>query len=205
MTRVLARLVGLGAAVALCQGSVLAQTAPPAEKPTPKVGDVLEYVKDYVTVGCKRWEVKEVNKDGFNISQCGDNLAYLSTQTATVAKIVTTAGKTMVEFKPGSPVLSFPLQVGKKWEGKYDGTRADTGASWTSSVTCEAKSFETVKVPAGAFEAFKIDCTDSWESPPFRGASEASAWYAPKVGTIVKQVNPSQSAFDYELASYAIK
>jgi hypothetical protein len=37
-------------------GPAFATDAPPAEKPAPEVGDVIEYID------CKRWEVKEVKR-----------------------------------------------------------------------------------------------------------------------------------------------
>lgn len=181
-----------------------AANAPTAEKPTPKVGDVFEYAKRFVSIDCQRWEVKAVGQDGYNILQCGDNLAYINAGTGTLTKIVA-GDKRLFEFKPYSPTLSFPLELGKKWQGKYDGYRADQGASWTSDVSCEAKAFEPVKVPAGEFEAYRISCADNWESGAFRGTADSTFWYAPKIGTVVKNVNASDSAFDYELAAYHVK
>lgn len=183
----------------------LAADAPAADKPTPQVGDVFEYAKGFVTVACPRWEVTEVGKDGFAILQCGDNRAYIDAATDTLSKIVGPGDKRLIEFKPRSPTLDFPLALGKKWNGQYEGYRADTGATWKSTVSCEAKSFERVKVSAGEFDAYRIDCADAWESFPFRGVSDSSVWYAPKPGTVVKSVNPTQSAFDYELAAYHVK
>jgi hypothetical protein len=203
MKRALLGLAGISCLV-LASGA-LAEDAVPADKPSPKVGDVFEFVDKFVSIACKRWEVKEIDKDGYIISECGNNLAYLDAQTDTVAKIVTKDGSRLVEFKPRSPTLSFPLQVGKKWEGDYDGYRAAAGTSWKSHVTCEAKAFETVKTAAGEFPAYRIDCQDAWESTPFHGVADSTSWYAPKVGNIVKSVNPSQSAFEYELAGYAAK
>jgi len=180
----------------------LAADAPSAEKPVPKVGDVLEYTKRFVTIDCKRWEIKELNRDGYNVSQCGDNLAYIDAQTATIARIATLSGSNLIEFKPRAPTLAFPLQIGKKWEGDYEGYRASNRTHWKSHVKCQAKSFEPVKVAAGDFEAYRVECEDAWESTPFHGFSDSVYWYAPKLGTVVKSTNTSQSDFDFELASY---
>jgi hypothetical protein len=181
-----------------------AADAPAADKPVPNVGDVFEYAKTFVTIDCPRWEVAAVGKDGYNLLQCGEKTAYLDATTATLAKIVA-GDKRLVEFKPRSPTLSFPITVGKKWDGQYEGYRADNGNAWKSTVSCEAKAFETIKVPAGEFEAYRIQCADSWDAFPFHGVSDSTAWYAPKLGAVVKSVNPSQSDFDYELVSYHVK
>jgi hypothetical protein len=180
----------------------LAADPPPAEKPMPKVGDMLEYTKRFVAIDCKHWEVKEVNKDGYTVTQCGDNLAYIDAETTTVARIVSKSGSKLLEFKPHSPTLAFPLQIGKKWQGDYEGYRASNRTSWKSHVTCEAKAFEAVKVAAGEFQAYRIECQDAWESTPFHGFNDTVNWYAPKLGTVVKSTNTSQSDFDFELAGY---
>jgi hypothetical protein len=189
------------AAIAL---PAFAENAPTADKPTPKVGDVFEYVTRFVAIDCQRWEVTAVNQGGYNISKCGDYEAYADAGSGTLTKIVS-GGKPVFEFKPYTPTLVFPLELGKKWQGKYDGYRADQGASWNSNVSCEAKAFEPVKVPAGDFDAYRVACTDNWQSGAFSGESDSTFWYAPKIGAVVKNVNASDSAFDYELASYHVK
>ena len=193
--------IAIAAAAAL---PAFAANAPTADKPTPKVGDVFEYAKRLFAIDCTRWEVKAVGQDGFNILQRGDNTAYYDAGSGTLARIVA-GGKPLFEFKPHSPLLSFPIELGKKWEGKYDGYRADQGASWKSEVSCEVKAFETVKVPAGEFEAYRVVCADNWDASPYRGTIDSTFWYAPKIGTVVKNVNASDSAFDYELAGYHVK
>ena len=200
MHSVRVRLVAL--AIVAIASPALAADAPPAEKPVPKVGDVLEYTKRFVTIDCKRWEVKALDKEGYTVTQCGDNLAYIDPGTATVTRIVTQSGSKLLEFKPRSPTLAFPLQVGKKWEGDYEGYRAANGTNWKSHVTCQAKAFEPVKVAAGEFEAYRVECEDAWESTPFHGFSDSVSWYAPKLGTVVKSTNTSQGDFDFELAGY---
>jgi len=196
--------LGAFAAVAIAPPGSAAD-APPAERPAPKVGDVLEYTKRFVTIDCKRWEVKDVNRDGYTISQCGDNLAYIDTGTGTMVRIVGQGGASLIEFKPRSPTLAFPLQIGKKWEGDYEGYRASAGVHWKSHVTCEVKSFEPVKVVAGEFDAYRVQCAEAWESTPFHGFSDSVSWYAPKLGTVVKSTNTSQGDFDFELARYGAK
>jgi hypothetical protein len=193
--------LGLIAILALAAPGFAAE-APAAEKPAPKLGDVREYTKRFVTIDCKRWEVKELNKDGYAVTQCGDNLAYIDPETSTVARIVSQSGSNLLEFKPRSPTLAFPLQVGKKWEGDYEGYRASNGTHWKSHVTCQAKAFERIKVAAGEFEAYRVECEDAWEATPFHGFSDSVSWYAPTLGTIVKSTNTSQSDFDFELAGY---
>jgi hypothetical protein len=128
------------------------------------VGDVIEYDARLATVACKRLEVTATEKDGSTILQCDDNIAYMSAANGNLTKIVSKSGNTLVEFDPQAFSVSFPLEVGKKWEGKYTGSSAATSSSWSGDNSCEVKPPETVKVPAGQFDAYRIDCVDSWSS-----------------------------------------
>jgi hypothetical protein len=49
--------------------------------------------------------------------------------------------------------------------------------------------YEKVRVPAGEFDAFKLEAQGTWESPqaPFPGAADEIYWYAPAVRAIVKK------------------
>jgi hypothetical protein len=180
----------------------LADAPPPANQPSAKVGDVIEYDARLGTVACKRWEVTEAT-DAASVLQCGNNLASIAN--GNLMKIVTKSGDTLVEFKPYAQSLFFPLETGKKWEGKYVGYTASNGATWNGDNSCEVKPPETVKVAAGEFEAYRIDCVDSWKSGQFSGQSHTSAWYAPKVGTTVKSVNTENPEWSFEITSIARK
>jgi hypothetical protein len=195
----------LGLIATVLSYPALADTLPPADKPSAKVGDIFEYEARFVRVPCKRWEVVDTNKGGSIVLQCGDKLAYISADTGNLTKIVGQGGDTLVEFKPFSPGTSFPLEVGKKWEGKYTGYTADDGYRWEGDTRCEVKPPESVKVPAGQFEAYRIDCVDSWELAGASGQAHTSAWYAPKAGTTVKFVHAEDPKWNYQLTGISRK
>jgi hypothetical protein len=50
--------------------------------------------------------------------------------------------------------------------------------------------YEKVRVPAGEFDAFKLELQCKWVSPqaPFPGACHDTYWYAAAVRAIVKRV-----------------
>jgi hypothetical protein len=203
MRRSLCGALGLLAAILSCPA--FAETLPPADKPSSKVGDVIEYDARLATVACKRWEVTATNKDGSTVLQCGDNIAYISAANGNLTKIVSKSGNTLVEFDPQPFGVSFPLEVGKKWQGKYTGSSASTGSSWSGDNSCEVKPPEMVKVAAGQFDAYRIDCVDNWRSGVFSGQAHTSAWYAPKVGTTVKFVNAEFPVWDYQVTNITEK
>jgi len=169
------------------------------------VGNVVEYDARLATVPCKRWEVTAADQDGSTTLECDGNIAYISVADGNLTKIVSKRGDTLVEFKPQSFGLSFPLETGKKWKGKYTGYAASTGASWDADSSCEVMAPEIVTVPAGQFDAYRIDCLINWTSAPFDGHSHSSTWYAPKVGTIVKSVSAENPEWDFEVTSLTAK
>jgi hypothetical protein len=76
----------LGLLAAILSYPAFAETLPPADKPSPKAG-VIEYDSQVMTQGCKRWEVTATDKDGSIISQCGDNIAYISATNGNLTKV----------------------------------------------------------------------------------------------------------------------
>jgi hypothetical protein len=184
--------------------SSLAADAPPADKPTPKVGDVLEYADKYYAVSCKRWVIQDTNKNGNVVSQCGDYTAYIAAD-GNLVKIEDKNGKPLTEFKPQAYALAFPLQVGKKWEGKNIGFSAIDGYTWEDEAKCEVTGFETVKVAAGEFPAYKVDCKDSWQVGSFSGTDASTRWYSPKANAIVKVSSPGRDKWEMELTGFSSK
>ena len=110
-----------------------------------------------------------------------------------------------MEFKPESFSLSFPLEVGKKWGGKYTGSSAASGTSWDGDARCKVKPAEIVTVPAGQFDAYRIDCVHHWTSGPFDGLAHISAWYAPKVATVVKFVDSESPEWNFQVTNIVEK
>jgi hypothetical protein len=150
-------------------------------------------------------KVTTADSDGSYIAQCGDNITYHSDADGNLTKIVSKRGDTVVEFKPQSFGLSFPLEVGKKWDGKYTGYMAYNDLSWNSDTRCEVKPPEIVTVAAGQFDAYRIDCVHNWTSGPFDGHAHTSAWYAPGVGATVKFVHAESPEWDYQVTSITEK
>lgn len=174
-----------------------------APRPSFTVGHMVEFTDKFVTVDCQRWEVKELDRDGYRVSQCGENLAYFDNGTGRLVKIVTEDGDKLAQFKPALPTIDFPLAVGKTWSGSYDGYTNDNGAMWSGDTDCKVEAKEPVKVAAGELEAYRIACSDNWEAPPFSGVSDSVSWYAPEVGAVVKTVNKQDSRWNSELKAYS--
>jgi hypothetical protein len=102
---------------------------------------------------------------------------------------------------PG-PVIDFPLTVGKKWDCKFQKKRT-TGITERDLKIARFKveSYESVTVPAGTFQAFKITVIIE----RIKGGKikeSASYWYAPKVKQLIKRIRKGNT---WELKEFKIK
>ena len=89
-------------------------------------------------------------------------------------------------------LLSFPLEVGKQWS--YGNDYVIDDITWGhldghNEVRVAVLSYEKVRVPAGEFDAFKLEAKGNWVSPQasIPGESDVTYWYAPAVRAIVKK------------------
>lgn len=198
------------AAAALLLGTclpALAADSPRAELPPTTAFNPDKYneytTSDAALGGCRRWTNKEVTKDGMLVSECKDLLLYRSVANSlNIVKLTKTNGDVLFEYAPYMPTMTFPLEVGKTWTGEYAGYTQDTGDKWKAKTQCEAVAFEKVKVVAGVFDAFRIDCVHHWRALlVFSGETRSSQWYAPKLASIVKFVH-DDAKYNHQLSSY---
>lgn len=93
-------------------------------------------------------------------------------------------GKMHEIVRPNEGVFSWPLSVGKVWEARFSYTNyIDRRAISPVVSRYECTAYESISVPAGEFQAFKIEGT-----PVSREAVSRTAWYAPEPGVIVKRI-----------------
>ena len=78
---------------------------------------------------------------------------------------------------PPAPWFSWPLEVGGRWTHK--GVYEDPTGTKQVSTTFQVEKVETIEVPAGRFEAFKV----VREGP---AGHRDTYWYAPVVGSWVR-------------------
>jgi hypothetical protein len=115
-------------------------------------------------------------------------------------------------FSPGLTFVEFPLEKGKKWTTTFT-LNAET---YTAQVTQErqVERTETIKVPGGEFDTFKITYTGrvtgkTSNGEAFKGGHEGINWVALISGKlcIVKSTykNTSGGRFAYELVSASFK
>ena len=91
-----------------------------------------------------------------------------------------------IEYRPDDGSLRFPLAVGESWRRSY--VRAIAGKDPPDDeMTVEAavKAYERITVPAGSFDAFRIESTitSARETNP---TLYATYWYAPAAKAVIK-------------------
>jgi hypothetical protein len=90
--------------------------------------------------------------------------------------------------------LSFPLEVGKRWSHSNAWMFKDKGSRGSAVVDVLVVAHEKVRVPAGEFDAFKLEAKGSFRrvsgiNSQVVGESAATYWYAPAARAIVKSVS----------------
>ena len=84
--------------------------------------------------------------------------------------------------------LAFPLEVGKKWDFKYNYASKTNESKGRVRQDVEIVAYEKVTVPAGSFDAFRIESKGFWNNDATRasGRSKSVYWYAPAARTVVR-------------------
>jgi len=111
--------------------------------------------------------------------QAGTNL--YDPVTHRIVHVLTPAGQPVMSYDP--PIgLRFPLAVGQSWTEEHRVTMHARGTTIPVRVSYTVEAMETVTVPAGTFQTFRLRITDSL-------GEQTMHWTAPAQGqAIVKRV-----------------
>jgi hypothetical protein len=93
------------------------------------------------------------------------------------------------KYEPYYPDYKFPLSVGMTWNGKYTYS-GDDGAIFTGYVTAKVATLEKVTVPAGTFDAYRIDGNVETRSTTANAqltTIRTTTWYAQAVQRFVRR------------------
>jgi hypothetical protein len=107
--------------------------------------------------------------------------------------------------------LSFPLRVGDRWSYRSDWLFKAKSSRGKLVVDVKVVSYEAVRVPAGIFEAFRLEAKgqlggDSPSNTFYAGETTTTYWYAPAARAVVKSVhhNPYQGTTTVELVDFRL-
>lgn len=180
--------VGLAFSCALNLGAAQAQAgAPRAEAPSVKVGDRWKVVQTDRRTGLKENEfdrtVTAVTASLIEGTENGGKFVWTTDLNTLESSLVTLSGD--------PKQLSFPLEIGKKWDYKFTFANKLNAGKGRQQVEAQVVAYEKVKVPAGEFDAFKIEYKGFWNNDTNRssGRVKTTSWYAPAARSPVKVEN----------------
>jgi hypothetical protein len=109
-------------------------------------------------------------------------------------------------------LLNFPLSVGKRWEYTSNWLFKPKSSRGSIAAAVAVVSYEPIEVPAGVFDAFKIEARGELggSSPSntfYAGRTTTTYWYAPAARAIVKSIhhNPYQGTTTVELVELELR
>jgi len=174
---------------------------PVTSKPGYALGEWWQYGDRRLRQTCTQWVVVEANPSGSLVESCGDHQVHRDFANDLELVKVTRAGQDAVTFEPPLQELSFPLEVGKTWQQDYVGFTADDGVRWTASAAWLVSAYESVTVPAGTFDAYRIERTETWGPEMYHLGVHAISWWAPDVKAFVKRTHQDRR-WESELEAY---
>ena len=110
--------------------------------------------------------------------------------------------------------IQTPLEVGKSWTFRGDGTNVNNGAIWKETGTSKVVGQETLTTKAGTFETFKIEMSLSAQNVrdvTKKAEITSQTWYAPTINHWVKRTTTTKidkhtrSSETVELVEYGRK
>ena len=172
-----------------------------AEPPVVRAGDEWKFVVYYTvpsTTPNRSWVITSVGAAGIQGTENGEPL-ILSPELNILES---------TEIKASNMrMLSFPLEVGKKWHYESDWLFKPKASNGTFTSDVSVVAYEKINVPAGEFDAFKLVEKRAMRGVGIDVQTSLTSWYAPAANAIVKSVyiNPSLgSTLTTELVSFRL-
>jgi hypothetical protein len=174
-----------------------------ARQPIVAAGDEWHFAVYYAVptaVPNRSWVVKSVNSVHIEATENGEPLVM-------TRELNVLDSPRHSESDPRA--LDFPLSVGRRW--RYSSNWLFKAKSSRGKLVVDVKvvSYEAVRVPAGVFEAFRLEAIGelSGDSPSntfYGGHTTTTYWYAPAARAIVRSVhhNPYQGTTTVELVDF---
>jgi len=171
------------------------------DKPDLRVGDTWVVRNSYTGENETR-TITKIEKDLVHVAQkntCGRETMVYTREWAVVEYCGFPPGPAkrnpvpVVAIEPRQ-LMPFPVSEGQSWALKYV-----VGGGDVRYVEGKAFGWEKVTVPAGTFEAFKIEIV--W-SPRLGAKLKETRWYVPEVNNFIKVEVVPEGQNDFELVSY---
>jgi hypothetical protein len=109
-------------------------------------------------------------------------------------------GKTIGRNDPPSQPLAWPLGTGKQWRNSYVAEETERRRTQRIDTEVLVAALEEVRVPAGIFEAFRVETYDSQT-----GELILEQWYAPRARWFVKsRIYRDEGPLEQELIGFKL-
>ena len=177
-----------------------------APRPVPIIGTEAEFSGHLMGADCARWTTAGLTPDGILLRTCqGYTIESSLKHDFNPMRLLDAAGKTLVEFKPYMPSLSFPLSVGKRWRGEYTGFTAFNNLVWDGETNCKVDAQETLTLAGSDYDTLRIECDNGWHVGPRSGSTHVTRWYAPSIGMVVKEIHVRDpQRWNFELTRFGL-
>lgn len=189
--------------LAILASPALAQKA---DRPAMKVGDAWQFAAYYTPPPPSKpnlnWVITAVTPTGITGTENGAPLKLTPD-----LNMITSPRSDNSDLK----LLSFPLEVGKKWTFANDFLQKDVSYKGRSDMDVAVIGYEKVRVPAGEFDAFKLEAKGKsgvgGAANPGSTTVARTYWYAPAARAIVKHEsrNPNRGIETIELVSFKLQ
>lgn len=102
-------------------------------------------------------------------------------------------------FEPAAKVLQFPMSVGSKWSYEGKTVIKANGVTGRSQYVVVVAGMEKITVPAGSFDAYKLDMEGYFSTNALATAASSSFfkriyWYSPSLKSFVKVEHQSKNS-----------
>ena len=192
--------LAVGLALTLIANPAVAQKV---DRPAVKVGDEWQFIEYYVVPIQKPnliWVITSVTPAGISGTENGKVLKLTPD-----LNVIESPRADHSDWR----LLSFPLEVGKKWAYSDDFLQKDVDYTGHSEVNVTVVGHEKVRVPAGEFDAYKLEAKGKdgvRGGPPARDVTR-TYWYAPAARAVVKYqtTNPTRGPETLELVSFKLQ
>ena len=152
--------------------------------PTMQIGDRWKYEQNDKRTGIKEAEfIRNITSVGpSEIEGIENDAKLLLTPELNIIESSTATITGEAKF------LSFPLEVGKKWDSKYSFVAKPSGMKVRWQFEASVTSIDKITVPAGEFEAFRIDYKGYWNNDTNgrNGRLKMTSWYSQTTRSIIK-------------------
>lgn len=202
----MARWIGIvGLVIVAGCAAPLPQTPPagtPAQVTAPAIrtGDAWAYTAydgyTHIPKGTVDYRVTDVQGATVTVERMHEGIASQERYTrdgAWVARPLTNLQ--LFQYQPALQALPFPLQAGQRWREFVVATDPASGQSYRVRVDGEVLGWDRVRVPAGEFDALKVERhIYAGNADYFRTEERIREidWYAPAVGAVVRREAASE-------------